>query len=192
MIKKLLVLLFISATAKVCDAQFYKSFAPSPEFSSALEKIVLDFRFNFETIKGNIISELDDVRMFESTVKLPGANECIIYYFNSMVDTTASWQAVMYRGHDYKEAARMYQNVFRLVKKSQVHWIDKSSIGFAGELETPKEELRFATSTLNFKLEDERYKKFKAEVELISTYGGWEVHLNLHSKKPDNEGLLRY
>ena len=163
-----------------------------PEFSDALEKIVLDFRLNFKTIKGDNILKQAEVETYESTVKLPGASECIIYNFHSLLDTTASWQALMYRGEDYKEAARTYENVFRLVKKSHVRWIDKSYIGFSGEMQPAKEDLKFAVSTLNFALDDRRYKKFLAEVELVSTYSGWEVHLNLETKKPDEEGSTGY
>ena len=189
MAKKFLLILLITFTVNFCNAQFYKSFLPSPEFTSALEKIVVDFRLNYETIKGDSLSKQGDVETYASTVKLPGAEDCIIYYFNSKVDTTASWQAVMYRGDNYKEASRTYQNVFRLIKKSNIRWIDRSSVGFTGELEEPREDLRFAASTLHFELEDHRYDKFIAEVELVSSYNGWEVHLNLHTKKPDREGF---
>ena len=153
----------------------------------ALEKIVLDFRLNFATIQGTSLLEQGESEMFESLVKLPGAIDCVIYRYHSKADTTASWQGMMYKGDDYKEAAKVYENVYRLVKKSQVRWIDKTNIGFVGEMEKPTDEVRFAVSILRFQLNDERYKNFEADVELIASYDGWEVHLNLQTKKPDNE-----
>ena len=170
-----------------CDAQIYKSIAPSPEFGIALQKIVLDFRNNFSNIQGNNISEQGEADLYESTIKLPGALECVIYNFHSKADTTASWQGIMYRGDDYREASRTYENVFRIVKKSQVKWIDKSYIGFSGTLEKPSEDLRFKVSTLRFLLDDNRYKKFSADVEIVSTYDGWEVRLNLQTRKEDSD-----
>lgn len=188
MTKKILLLLLLSIVCVICKSQFYKSVLPSPAFTSALEKIVIDFRFNFKTIRGESLARQEEMETYESVVKLPGASECVIYQSHSVEDTTAGWQGVMYRGEDYGEAERTYQNTFRLVKKSHIKWIDKSLVGFAGELELPKEEVRFAQSTLEFELNDTRYKNFKAEVEIISTYAGWEVHLNLHTKKPDEQG----
>lgn len=179
------ILLFILSSSHFCNAQFYKSFIPSPEFSSALEKIVLDFRLNFSSIQGEVVSKQAEAETYESTVKLPGATSCTIYQFHSKADTTASWQGTMYKGDDYKEAARVYENVFRLVKKSQVRWIDKSYVGFTGELQRPTEDIRFAVSSLRFQLDDKRYKNFEADVEMVSTYDGWEVHLNLQTKNPD-------
>jgi hypothetical protein len=171
--KKTFILLLILLSANFCDAQFYKSVLPSTEFSGALEKIVLDFRLNFSTIQGNSLISSRETETFESTIKLPGASECVIYKYHSKADTTASWQGVMYKGDDYKEACKVYENVFRLVKKSQVRWIDKTMTGFNGELKKPVEELKFTVSTLHFQLEDKRYKNFQADVEMVSSYGGW-------------------
>ncbi|MCW3111862.1 MAG: hypothetical protein JWR18_258 [Segetibacter sp.] len=182
--KTLFVLLLLSTT--LTRAQFYKSVIPSPEFSTALEKIVLDFRLNFSTIQGNSLSNHGDAETYESIIKLPGARECIIYKYHSKIDTTASWQAIMYKGDSYKEASRIYENVFRMVKKSQVRWIDKSYVSFNGEMEKPTEDLKFTSSTLLFSLDDKRYKNFQADVEMISTYDSWEVHLNLQTKNPDD------
>lgn len=185
--KNHLLLLLILLLTDFCQAQFYRSILPSPDFSNALEKIVLDFRSNFSSIQGNSITKQIGAETYKSIIKLPGATQCVIYKYNSKADTTASWQGIMYKGDNYKEAARVYENVFRLIKKSQVKWIDKSFVNFYGEFEKPAEDLRFTVSTLRFELEDKRYKNFQADVELVSTYDGWEVHLNLHTKHPDDQ-----
>ena len=183
--KFLFTLSLILLLTNTSNSQFYKSITPSPQFSSALEKIVLDFRLNFSSIQGSSLVSQGEVETFESTVKLPGASSCIIYKYHSKADTSQSWQGIMYKGDDFKEASKIYENVFRLVRKSQIKWIDKTFVGFTGEMEKPAETLRFTVSTLNLTLEDKRYKNFQADVELISNYSGWEVHLNLQTKLPD-------
>lgn len=189
---KFVAVVLLSMCLSISKAQFYKSVLPSPEFTKALEKVVLDFRLNYETIKGNAVDLQNDYATYESLIKLPGSSNCIIQYYNSKLDTTASWQAVMYQGDDYSKAVRAYENTFRLVKKSRLNWVDKTLMRFNGEMETPKEEVKFALSTLDFDLEDVRYKNFKAEVELVQVYDGWQVNLNLLAKKPDYEGDMRY
>ncbi len=109
--RKLFFFLLITLNAGFCQAQFYKSLLPSPEFSDALEKIVLDFRLNFTTIQGANIAQQDEADTYESTVKLPGAIECTIYKYHSKADTTASWTGVMYKGDDFKEASK-YMKMF--------------------------------------------------------------------------------
>ena len=179
-----ITLLFVSILS---DAQFYKSYLPSTEFSDALASIIIDFGNNYKNIQGDRISNEGTSETYSSRVVLPGALETYIYQFKSSKDTTASIQSVMYRGENYKEAVKKYNEVFRLVKRTTVKWLDRSTVRFYGDFERPKENVRFASSTLNLDFNDERYKKFKADIELISTYSGWEVHLNLQTKKEDYE-----
>jgi hypothetical protein len=188
--KKIFTLLALLFVTTLSFGQFYKSLLPSPEFTSALEKIVLDFRDDYKSIQGNLVDGHGEMETYESLVCLPGSVNCKILRFHSLQDTTATWQAIVYNGEDYKEAVKAYENTFRLVKKSSLRWIDKSSVGFTGQLERPREELRFTTSTLVFTLDDYRYKDFQAEVEIQNTFDGWQVTLNL-SKKYIAEGVKR-
>jgi hypothetical protein len=178
-----LALLFVASSAAF--GQFPKSLLPSREFARALESIVLDFRLDYKNIQGNIVDSLGQMEAYESAVKLPGVEDCKILRFHSAVDTTACWQAVIYSGEDYKEAVRAYENMVRLVKKSEIRWIDNTLVKFTGSLNAPREDLRFTTTTLILTLDDPRYKDFRAEIEILSTHlDRWEVQLNL-SKKTD-------
>jgi hypothetical protein len=181
--KHVLTLVLLFAVTSAAFGQLYKSFLPSPQFTKALESIVLDFRLDYKNIQGSRVDSLGQVDTYESTVKIPGAADCRILRFHSATDTTACWQAIVYSGDNYKEAVRVYENTVRLVKKSNMHWIDRSVISFKGELVPPKENVRFATSILLLTLEDTRYEDFRAEIELIATgMDSWEVQLNLSKK----------
>lgn len=181
MSKRFFFLLCFSLAATLSYSQFYKSLLPSPEFNAALEKIILDFREDYKNIEGELI-EKGEVDLYKSKIQLPGSEDCRIMRFHSVKDTTAVWQATMYTGDDYNAAVRAYQNTFRMVKKSQVKWIDRSSVGFNGTMEAPRESVRFTTSTLVLQLEDYRYKNFEAQVEMLSTYDGFKVQLMLHKR----------
>lgn len=183
--KHLLTIVLFVALPCAGFAQIWKSLLPSPQFTKALESIVLDFRLDYKTIQGNLVESLGQQEIYESAVKLPGTEDCRILRFHSETDTTACWQAVVYSGESYKEAVRAYENTVRLVKKSSMRWIDRSDMKFSGELVSPREDLRFTTSILVLNLDDPRYRDFRAEIELVSTnIDRWEVQLNL-AKKPD-------
>ena len=167
-------------------AQFYKSILPSPAFSDSLKIIVLDYQNNFYRIQHEKVSATGDADIYSSLNCLPGSIECFIYRFHSIEDTTASFQAVMYRGDDYREASKVYKNTYRLVNKSRIDSRSVSS-GFIGKLESPTEDIRFTSSLLRLGTHDSLYKNFVAEVELVNNYEGWEVKLNLHYKRNDSE-----
>jgi hypothetical protein len=183
--KHLLTLMLLCIAATTGYGQFYKAFLPSPQFTKALETIVLDFRFDFRNIQGELVDSLGQVHTYASAMKLPDTDDCKILRFHSTVDTTSCWQAIIYSGDNYKEAVKAYENTVRLVKKSQMHWIDRSPMKFTGELVKAREDMRFTTSILALVMDDPRYRDFRAEIELINTQiDQWEVQLNL-SKKTD-------
>ncbi len=169
------------------QAQFYKSLLPSPEFNDSLTKVVIDFRNNFKKIQGKELTQQVGMEVYQSKISLPGAAHCAIYRYHSKIDTTASWQAIMYNGNDYEEAVKVYKNTCRLVNKSRIKWIDRSTASFTGNMEKPDANVPFANTMLQLNVSDPRYKNFYAEIEMASGGNGWEVHLNLHAKKDDTE-----
>jgi hypothetical protein len=170
-------------------SQFYKSVVPDPVFTDALEKVVLDFRFDFHTIQNDsIVSEENQSETYGSKVVLPGATDCEILRFHSDIDTSAAFQAIFYDGDSYDEALKSYRNCIRMIKRSRMKWIDRTTLTFSGEEKEPDPNLRFCVSTLYLNTDDQRYKYFCAEVEIVSDLFSWKVHLNLMNKRPDTEG----
>jgi hypothetical protein len=110
----------------------------------------------------------------------------MIYRFNSIEDSTASWQAVLFKGESYAEASKIYRNTFKAVQRTRIN-TDMLSAGFMGKLEAPTEDLRFTSSTLRLGTHDANYKNYVAEVEMVNNYDGWEVHLNMHYKRNDDQ-----
>lgn len=180
--------LLLCALTTVVHAQFYKSVLPAPAgFNNALEKIVLDFRYDYRSIQGQPLSRETEIESFTSAVQIPGAKECIITRYHSKQDSTASWQGVMYRGDNYKEAVRVYKSLVRQVKRSQMQWLDNSAVYFIGELEEPKEEIGFANTVLTLDVADAVYRRFVGEIELSGNDADWSVTLNFHKKRDDRE-----
>jgi hypothetical protein len=170
------------------SAQFYKKLQPSSDpFNDSLSKVVYDFKSNFYPIQGRQLTSQGLVDVYQSRVGMPGAAHCIIQRYHSEEDTTASWQAIMYEGESYEEAVKIYKNTYKLVKKASIKYGEKSHYSFVGEMEAPSESVRFTVTPLRLNTMDTDYKHFYAEVEITGGYEGWEVHLNLHSKKNDDE-----
>lgn len=187
---KTFILLLTLITANICKAQFYRSLLPSPGFTDSLNKLVDDFSTNYYNIQGDVVSEQEDVDVYKSKKSLPGALQSSIMRFHSDTDTSASLQLLMYKGDDYKEAEKIYKNTFRLVNKAKLN-IKSGTASFSGVLEEPDESLRFASSSLKINLTDKLYKNFIAEVEIVNDFAGWEVHLNLQSKKDDRDKYMQ-
>lgn len=182
-----ITLFFLNSSA---NAQFYKSLLPSPGFTDSISTIVKDFKLNYRSIQSEVISEQADVDIYASTFCLPGSVACYIYRFHSTTDTTASFQALMYKGENFKEAAKIYRNTFRLVNKSKVK-MEMSVLGFSGSMQEPSSSAKFVSSRLDNNSADNQFKNYIAEVEMVYLMDGWEVRLNLHKKKADTDKYMQ-
>lgn len=185
--KTTLFVVLLTCSTILTHAQFYKSAPPSEGFNDSLSKIVIDFKNNFYPIQGKQLTSEGMVDVYQSNVRVPGAEHCVIQRYHSNIDTTASWQAIMYDGESFEEAAKIYKNTYQQIKKARLTSGPTSYYQFFGKMENPEETLRFTVSQLKLNTRDTDYQYFYAEVEMTNKYSGWEVHLNLHSRKNDDE-----
>lgn len=182
--KKITLALLFLVTGLISEAQFYKSFTPSPAFTDSLNTVVTDFKNNFNNIQGAPINLLEDADIFKANNSIPGAIESFIIRYHSTDDTSASFQAVLYDGDDFKEAEKIYKNLFRMLNKTRLK-MEAFSTGFEGKLKNPDESASFTISQLKATSPSATYINFMAEVEMINELYNWKVRLNLHNKKPD-------
>ena len=168
------------------QAQLLQKVLPASPFADSLCKVVENYQHNYLDIQGMALEPDEDRDIFASTVGLPGASSCVIYRFHSRQDTTASWQALLYEGEDFKDASKAYKNAIKQLKQTKFK-VGMQKISFDGEVISPSESLRFTTSILKPTEYSDHYKNFEAEVEMLNSMEGWIVRLNLHSRKQDTE-----
>ena len=183
--KNLLLFLCISLLCNT-HAQFSKP-SSSNSFSDSLNKVVLAYKINFSSIEGKAMPDQDDAAAYHSKIGLPGALHCFILRYRSVKDKSASWQAVMYEGESYAEALKIYKQVFRELSSTKLTGIEKGIVSMKGDMEKPDENVRFTVSSLRLNTNDAKYKNLAADIELSNNYDGWEVHLNLYTKKQEIE-----
>jgi hypothetical protein len=183
--QKLAIVLSFLLTGFISNAQFYKSFIPSPAFTDSLNAVVTDFKNNFKNIQGAPVNLLEDADVYRAVNSIPGAIESFVIRYHSVDDTSASFQAVVYDGEDYKEAEKIYKNLFKMMNKTRLK-MEQFSTGFEGKIKNPEESSGFTISQLKATSSSATYKDFIAEVELINEMYNWKVRLNLHNKKADD------
>ncbi|GGA89659.1 hypothetical protein GCM10011511_11120 [Puia dinghuensis] len=156
-------------------------------FPAVIDSVLKDFPNNLRNITGQLVLAQGEFENYASVVELPGAESCIITRWHSFDDTTASWQAQMFRSEHFSEASGRYHALFRQLQGCYLKLVDGSKFYLAGDWEPAKEEAPFTTSTLRLRTGDERYKEVKVEVELVFLVTDWAVHINIVSKKRDDE-----
>ena len=186
MLKSLTLSFTLVLFLQFSQAQLLQKVLPASPFADSLCKVVENYQHNYLDIQGLALQPDEDRDIFASTVGLPGASSCVIYRFRSRQDTTASWQALLYEGEDFKDASKAYKNAVKHLKQTKFK-VGMQKISFDGEVVNPTEELRFTSSIFKPTTYTDIYKNFIAEVEMLNSMEGWIVRLNLHSRKQDTE-----
>jgi hypothetical protein len=162
-------------------------FSRPASFSKSLQSVLEDYPNNFHNISGEIIIEQGETEQYESTVQLPGAEACIIGRYHSVIDTSASFQAIMFRTEEYEEAAKQYRAIFKQLKASPIVMVDGSKLFFKSEFSEPDNSLDFTVSTFTFPSHDRRFMGFRIDLELVYVMNEWAVNINMGRKKDDTE-----
>lgn len=181
--KKIAIIIICAFAAVTSFAQVFKTVSIDNQFADSLNKVVLDFKNNFRNIQSQHLPVEINADAYQSIICLPGASHCTILRYHSEEDNSASWQATMYTGDSYNEAVKNYKKVFSQIKKTSIKGIESAPTKFKGDIESIDENVRFTVSSLRLSTSDIMFKNFVADIELTNTYFGWEVHLNLYSKK---------
>ncbi|HEY4112356.1 hypothetical protein [Puia sp.] len=156
-------------------------------FPIVIDAVLRDFPHNLVHLTGELVLAQGDVENYASIVVLPDAENCTISRYHSKRDTTASWQAKMYTGDDFDKAAGQYRDLFKKLQGCYITLADGTVVGLQGRWEPAKESAAFTTSTFRVPTGDWRYREVKVELELVYLLADWAVHINIVSKRPDDE-----
>src|SRR5579872_3664359 len=157
------------------------------DFPEVINIVLADFPSNLRHIAGDLVLAQGEFEDYASLVVLPGATSCTVTRWHSLEDSTASWQAKMFRSDDFATAAGAYHALFQKLQHCYVRLVDGSIINLTGAWESPKDGVAFTTSTLRLATGDQRYKEVMVELELTYQLADWAVNINIVSKRPDDE-----
>lgn len=182
---KPIYLLLIAVMASLCtNAQ--SSTPKSSTFNQTIQHVLSDIPHNLRTVTGELLFSEAGTEYYESTVRMPGAERSTVLKYNSIEDSTASWNAKMFASDDFKKAAAQYKTLYKQLKATQLRLVDGSIIFVSGEFDTPAEEKDILMSTLRLNTGDKRYKDVKMDLEMIYQFPEWIININIGSKKKDS------
>jgi hypothetical protein len=151
-----------------------------------MNSILLDFPNNLHNISGDTLLLEGETDHFSSSVLLPGAIQCQITRYHSHEDTTASWEATMFRSESFQKAAGTYHTLYKQLIRCFALLSDGSLARLNGEWHEPDGNLPFTVSTLKLSTVQWKYRKMEVELELRSEWTGWVVSIYVVSKEKDD------
>ena len=182
----LIVVIVISSVSYAQHAAVADS-STSPSFPSVIDAVLRDFPNNLRNITGELVLAQGEFENYASMLALPESEHCVITRWHSTQDTTVSWQAAMLTTDDFGKADHAYHDLYRKLQQCYIQLVDGTVVYLKGSWEPAKEGAAFTTSTLRLTIDDQRYKEVRVELELVYQLAEWGVHINIFSKRPDDE-----
>jgi hypothetical protein len=157
-------------------------------FPDAINAVLGDFPYNLKDLTGELLMAEPEVDRYASLVSVREAEKCEVMRFHSVEDTTAGWQARMFSGGDFEEAARKYRQLFGMLQTCYVRLPDSSIYFLVGKWEPARQEVGFTTSTLRLRTNDYRYRHVVVELGMLYQVTDWAIDINIITK-PDDDAV---
>lgn len=186
--EKILLLLLVVFTVFTPGYAQLKPFNNSPEFKQALDKIMADYCNQFNNLKGESVIDNPESSEFESTIKLPGSEECTVVQMRNTRQETAAWQALMLKTDDYEAASKKYKQLYSQIHNTSVR-LDNGGIQYTvkGELDSPSDERKIISTIFNFAPETVHNHNLHIELSMAYELLEWKVRITIYDKEDDEK-----
>ncbi len=184
--KKLCGVLFILFSLGLAAQKKNTHIKPVPAIDPDIEKVARDYYDHFTNIKGEKISETENIIEYSSKINPKGALESTIMQIKSL-DNSYSWQALMLDTEDYTQAVSKYKQLYKQFNGTKLSLNDGKSYRLKGTYEIPDEVRGFASTILGLYAGENEIHKFKIEIALNHTNPEWSVKIYVYEKEDDED-----
>lgn len=184
--KNLLSLIFILSTLSTEAQNKISRIKIVPAVNSEIEKVARDYYDHFDNIKGEKISETENIIEYSSKINPPGALESTIMQIKSL-ENSYSWQALMLDTEDYNEAISKYKQLYRQLNGTKLSLNDGKSYKLKGIYDVPDEARGFASTLLGLDAASNGMDQFKIEIALNYAMPEWSVKIYIYEKEDDED-----
>ncbi len=153
---------------------------------SDIQKVVADFPYQFQSIRGEIIDRNPQSIEYASTLHVGNLGQCSVIQYSSGIRAIYSWQALMLVSEDYETAAKKYKSVFQQLKGANVYYV-KDQYTLKGDYDAADESRGFATSTLTLADPPIPLQKLRIDVNLQFEFPQWKVFLIVYEKEREDD-----
>ncbi len=184
--KKSCIVLYILSSLNLAAQSKITNIKTVSSINSDIEKVVKDYYDHFENIKGEKISETQNIIEYSSKINPAGALESTIMQIKSL-ENSYSWQALMLDTEDYTQAVARYKQLYKQLNGIKLSLNDGKSYKLKGLYDVPDEKRAFASTMLGLEAVENELRPFKIEIALNYTMPEWSVKIYVYEKEDDED-----
>lgn len=184
--KKLCSVFFILSSLSLVAQNKITHIKMVPAINADIEKVARDYHAHFANIKGEKISETENIIEYSSKINPQGALESTIMQIKSL-ENSFSWQALMLDTEDYNQAVAKYKQLYRQLNGTKLSLNDGQSYKLKGAYDAPDPARGFASTLLGLDAARNEMNPFKIEIALNYAMPEWSVKIYVYEKEDDED-----
>ena len=184
--KKLSIALFVLSSLSLVAQNKISNFKTIPGINIEIEKVARDYYDHFDNIKGEKISETENIIEYSSKINPPGSVESTIMQIKSL-NNCYSWQSLMLDTEDYNQAVVKNKQLYKQLNGARLSLNDGKTYKLKGNFDNPDQARGFASSLLSLDASESEMHQFKIEIALNYAMPEWSVKIYLYEKEDDED-----
>ena len=154
--------------------------------NSDIEKVAQDYYDHFDNIKGEKISETQNMIEYVSIINPPGAIESTVMQIKSL-ENSYSWQALMLDTESYNSAVAKYKELYHQLNNTKLSFGVGKAYKLKGAYDAPAEAKSFASTLLGLDASPDTLHQFKVEIAMTYVMPDWSVKIYIYEKEDDED-----
>lgn len=163
----------------------------SNKTQSILEKVIQDYPNHFHNIKGELISQVQQMAEYKSTLQLPGSPSCIVVLSSGKGVASGegySWTCVVLDSQSFEVAREKFHEIYGEVSNSIVTTSGQKTFILTGGYEVPGEGRKLTRVVFSLLPGVGDMKRLKVALSLQQMGSRWKIMLSVNDRDVPEDG----
>jgi hypothetical protein len=155
----------------------------------ALEKVIRDYPNRFHNIRGDMISQHEQMSEYKSTISVPGASYCSILKYSVANNDVYNWNCTTFNSPNFMQARAKFKEIYDQIENTIIKIEGQKPFILNAQYRTPTELHSF--NSINFELLPvvEEMRNLKIDLSLEKESNIWKVKLSVYEGERKFSGV---
>lgn len=153
----------------------------SNQTNIALERVINDYRYNYNNIRGELLIRHSGSANFASKVDIPGSLQCIITQYGDNQDTY-SWSSMLVETTEFHLAKSQFAQLYNQIKNTIIKVEGEKPFILNGKYEEPLEVSTQPPVVFKLLPASGKFQQLVVELKMQSSENGWRILLSVNQE----------
>jgi len=151
-------------------------------WTDELTKVLTAFPDHFSVIRGQVVGEEGDMKVYETAVQIKGTLRSSIRQYGAAEEGLFSWENILYDFEDFDTAVKQFKKLHDDIRRQQIQ-INGNRVHFTGSYLQPSEWIN--STTIQYELSNlPGYEEVVLDATMQYLPGKWQIGISIYKRIP--------